>query len=164
MNKMNYKRVSLLVLFISALLMFLLCFFLIRSFAQVTLLGTMKVDTVKYDYWSKLQPLLDKYTFDKKQDGSIILFIPLSKVFGDTSISVMFYNLEFYPYAYNSKNEKVTLIEPTDVTIIEYNLKNHKWKKAKYKHDTFNDFKEKDTEKLKDKIKEKEKKPKGKQL
>lgn len=160
---MNYRRVSLLIIFISALLMFLFFFFLIKSFAQVTLLSTMKVDTVKYDYWNKLQPLLDKHTFDKKQDNTTVLFIPFYKVFGDTSVSVMLDGFEFYPYSYNATIETVTLIEPTEVTIVEYNLKNHKWKKVKYKHDTFNDFKEKDEKELKDKIKEKEKnkKPKG---
>jgi len=154
---MKYRRVSLLVIFISALLMFLFCFFLIKSFAQATLLGTMKVDTVKYDYWSKLQPLLDKHTFDKKQDGSAILFIPLYKVYSDITVDVLLDGFELYPYKYDSKSEKVDLVTPKETAVIEYNLKNHKWEKKNYKHDNFNDFKSKDEKKIKDRIKKKEK-------
>ena len=171
---MNYKRISLVLIFISALIMFLFFFFLIKSFAQVELLGTVTVDTVKYDYWSKLEPLLKKHVFDKKQDGSTILFIPLYKVYGDTTVAVLLDGFEFYPYRYNSKTEKVDLVTPKETAVIEYNLKSHKYEKKKYKHDNFNDFKEKDEKKIKDKIKEKEKKkptvtpgnikPKGKQL
>ena len=132
------------------------------AFPQVTVLGTMTVDTVKYDYWNALKPLLEDKIFDKKQDGSTILFIPLYKVYGNIRASVALYDFEFYPYDYDSKTEKVTLHKITDYAVIEYNLKNHKYQIKKYKNDTFNDFKENNEKKITDKIKEKEKEKENK--
>ncbi len=154
---MNYKVVSRIVIFISALLMFLLFFFIIKSFAQVELLGTVTVDTVKYKYWEVLKPLLDSTDFEMKSDSSSILFIPVYKVYGNVRANVMLDGFELYFYDYNPVNEKVDLIKLKNYKVVEYNLKSHKWQMKNYKVDSYNDFKEKGEAKIKNKIKEKEK-------
>ena len=135
------------------LLLFLLFPVLLQ--AQVEYLGTVEIDTIKYEWgdtFDKLTKFIERNKIEKTKDGSPIIFIPTMKVYKRVPRKGMLVDGHLALFTYDDKTATVTLESP-ETHLIEYNIKTKKAKKAKkYNNDNYDSTKPKD---LKDKIKKK---------
>jgi len=123
--------------------------------AQVEFLGLVSIqDTVKYDH-TEAFALLSELPAGLKHDGSDVIFFPIAKIYTDSSFYLMLIDSIYYAqFDYDKNTDRVMLKQP-ETWLVEYSLKNKKFKaKKKYVGDVFDIFYPEDLEKkIKDKIK-----------
>jgi len=127
--------------------------------AQTEYLGTVEVDTIRYEWgntFDKLADFLDRHQIEKTLDGKQVIFIPKFQVFKKIKRKAMIVDGCFVEFTYDEDNDILT-IESPETWLIEYNLKTKEQKKEKkYDNDVYSDLKPKNLEqKIKDKLKEK---------